>query len=93
MEYELGTYRVITCISLQSLDSLSSVLRCQVLDLVGLGSNNVVCVCDVLVNEILILDVDKRPQINDAGRDQSHAPERDDSDEIVREECRGEALT
>lgn len=50
------------------------------------------CMRDVLVDELLILYIDQRSEIQNARSQQCHTPKGKDFDEVVRNECCGEGL-
>lgn len=64
----------------------------ELLDLLGLGVDDVGCVLDVVVDELLVRLVDERGEEDDRGTDQGEAPEWDDLDEVVGEESANEGL-
>jgi hypothetical protein len=64
----------------------------ELLDLLGLGVDDVGCVLDVVVDELLVRLVDERGEEDDRGGDQGEAPEWDDLDQVVGEESANEGL-
>jgi len=64
----------------------------ELLDLLGLGVDDVGCVLDVVVDELLVRLVDERGEEDDRGVDQGEAPEWDDLDQVVGEESANEGL-
>jgi len=64
----------------------------ELLDLLGLGVDDVGCVLDVVVDELLIRLVDERGEEDDRGGDQGEAPEWNDLDQVVGEESANEGL-
>ena len=64
----------------------------EVADLAGLLAYEVVGVVDVLVNELSVLDIDKRGEEEDGVEDESKTPKWEPLDEPVGEEGRDEAL-
>jgi hypothetical protein len=63
------------------------VLRSEILDLRSLRTDNIRCVFEVTINELLVRDVDKRTEENDGGCEEAEAPERENLDEVVSEKC------
>ena len=58
-------------------------LRSEILDLSGLGADNVRRVMDLLIDKLLVLNVDQRPEKDDAGTKETQSPKGKDLDEIV----------
>lgn len=67
-------------------------LRGKVFDLSSLGADNVRSVIDLFVDKLLILNVDQRPEEDDAGTKETQSPKREDLDEVVGNERRREGL-
>jgi hypothetical protein len=64
----------------------------ELLDLLGLGVDDVGCVLDGVVDKLLVRLVDERGEEDDRGADQGEAPEWDDLDQVVGEESANEGL-
>ena len=77
---------------LHGLESPACVLRSQIFDLGCLLPYDIAGVFEVAIDELLVLNVDKRSEEHDTGSDQRHTPEGDDFDEIVGQECSYEGL-
>jgi hypothetical protein len=83
---------IVSCILLCSLGGSGGMVASELLDLLGLGVDDVGCVLDVVVDELLVRLVDERGEEDDRGADQGEAPEWDDLDQVVGEESANEGL-
>jgi hypothetical protein len=83
---------IFSCILLCGLGGSGSMVAGEFLDLLGLGVDDVGCVLDVVVNQLLVRLVDERGEEDDRGGDQGEAPEWDDLDQVVREESANKGL-
>lgn len=59
----------------------------KVLDLSSLGVDNIGEIGKVVINEIFVADVDERAEVSNGSSDEREAPERDEFDQPVRNEC------
>lgn len=82
-----GLIGVVACGSLDGLESLSSVLGSEILDLRRLRADNVGSVFEVTIDELLVRDVDKRAEEDNGGGEKAEAPEWEDLNQEVSEEC------
>jgi hypothetical protein len=64
----------------------------ELLDLLGLGVDDVGCVLDVVVDKLLVGLVDERGEEDNRGGDQGEAPEWDNLNQVVGEESANEGL-
>lgn len=64
----------------------------EVAQLLGLGVGDVGCVVEVLVDQVLVLDVDERSEVDDDGGEEEEAPLGSDLDEEVADEGDEEGL-
>lgn len=78
---------VVAHILLGDLSSLGSALLGGVTELLGLGVDNLAGVMELVVNDFLVVLVDKRGEEGDSGADQGKTPVGDNLDKIVSEEC------
>jgi hypothetical protein len=78
--------------ALDSLGSVTSVLVGEALELGGLLVGNVVTLLELSVNDLLVLEVDKRTKVGDDGCNQGQSPERNELDEEVRDQGSKEGL-
>lgn len=62
----------------------SGMLTSQVFDLVCLGIHNVGSVCNLVVNDFLVGDVDEGSQVQNRGTDQGETPKRNNLDQPIR---------
>jgi hypothetical protein len=88
----LGLGGVLLGQALNSLGSVTSVLVGEALKLGSLLIGNVVTLLELSVNDLLVLEVDKRAKVGDDGRNQSQSPERNELDEEVRDQGSKEGL-
>jgi len=86
----LSLLGVLSGVLLHCLRGAASVLSRKVFHLVGLLVDDVAGIVDVVVNELLVLDVDKWSKEDDTVRNQGKAPQRHPLDEPVADE-RGNA--
>ena len=77
---------------LHGLKPLACVLSSKVLYLVSLLANYISSVFELAVDELLVLKVDQRSEEDDTGCDQGHAPEGNNLDEVIGQECSQESL-
>ncbi len=67
-------------------------LGSQVFDLASLLTDDMRGIRKLGVDQLLVLQVDQRAKEDDAGEEQRHAPEGEQLDEIVGEECGQKSL-
>ena len=79
-------------ISLNSLSSIPSVLDCNILDLSSLLVDQVITLLNLMINELLVLDVDKRTEKGNGGCNQSQSPKWDELYKKVRDQGRKKGL-
>jgi hypothetical protein len=88
----LGLGGVLLGEALNGLGSVTSVLVGEALELGSLLVGNVVTLLELGVNDLLVLEVDKRTKVGDDGCDQGQSPERNELDEEVRDQGSKEGL-
>lgn len=64
----------------------------KITDLRSLLANDLASVLEVTVDDLAVLEVDQRNEVDGGGSDQSKAPLWNDLDEEVADEGRGESL-
>lgn len=84
--------RILSSVVLEGLGSVTSVLGSKIADLRSLLSSQGAGPVELSIDDILVLDVDKRSEVGDGGSDQGKAPKRDEFDEEVGDEGRKESL-
>lgn len=67
-------------------------LRGQVLDLIGLFTDDVSGMRKVRVNHLLVLEVGQRTEESDTGGEKRQAPERKKLDQVIGQESRQKRL-
>lgn len=77
---------------LDALETLAGTFASNVFDLIGLGRDDVASMFQLSVDDIFVLDVDQRSQVDDACAQESESPDRNDLDQVVGEEGREERL-
>lgn len=88
----LSARRKLTNGVLGHLGSMASLLSCDVAELAGLLIDDGTSVVEVVVNELLVLEVDKRSKVDDGGEDKRNSPGWSELDEEVCEKSSGECL-
>ena len=79
----LGLGGVVASILLCHFGGTAGVLSGEVLDLAALLDHCAVGVTKVLVDELLVLDVNERTEVDGTGSDKRQAPERNELDQVV----------
>lgn len=64
----------------------------QFFDLLRLLVGNAITLLDLSINDLLVLDIDKRAEVGNKGRDQAQTPKRDELDEKVGDQRCEESL-
>ena len=82
----LGLGRVVPNVLLCGLGGTGSMVACELLHLLGLLVDDVGGILEVVVDELLVSLVDERRQEENGGRDERHAPEWHNLDQVVGEE-------
>lgn len=82
----LGLGGVVSHVLLGHLSGLGGVRACNLSELLGLGTDNVLRVLNVVVNQLLVGGVDQRHGEEEGGGEKRKSPVRDDLDKPVGEE-------
>ena len=91
-DHLLSLGRIVSNILLCDIGGARSVVGGELLDLLGLLVDHAGSIGDVMVNELLVGLIDERCKKEDRGGDESKTPQRDDLDQVVREEGTEEGL-
>lgn len=88
----LGLGAVLANVLLHQAGGLGSTLASQILQLVGLGIDNLLEVADLLINDLAVADVDQRGEVSGGDGDHSEAPEGNEADQPVTGKSSSESL-
>lgn len=88
----LGLVAVLVHVLLQGTGGVGGTLAGKILELVGLGADNLLKAGDLLVDDFAVADVHERSEVGNGHGDNGETPERNETDEPVASEGSSESL-